>query len=97
MAEPLAGGELVDPHGGQRGPRSGGSCGWCRAQALEDDPLRSLRAVRIAVELDLEIDPATGRGGLGQRARDRAGGARARVRRAQAGDLAPTRSGAGWR
>ena len=31
------------------------------AQALEDDPLRSLRAVRIAVELDLTLDEATGR------------------------------------
>ena len=29
-------------------------------RALEDDPLRSLRAVRIAIELGLEIDPATG-------------------------------------
>ena len=30
------------------------------AQALVDDPLRSLRAVRIAVELDLTLDAATG-------------------------------------
>ena len=30
------------------------------AQALEEDPLRSLRAIRIAVELDLTLDEATG-------------------------------------
>jgi putative nucleotidyltransferase with HDIG domain len=30
-------------------------------QALVDDPLRSLRAIRIAVELDLTLDEATGR------------------------------------
>ena len=29
-------------------------------RALPDDPLRSLRAIRIAVEIDLEIEPATG-------------------------------------
>jgi poly(A) polymerase len=29
-------------------------------RALAEDPLRSLRAVRIAVELDLELDPVTG-------------------------------------
>ena len=30
------------------------------ADALAEDPLRSLRAVRIVTELDLELDPATG-------------------------------------
>ena len=31
-----------------------------RPGALADDPLRTLRAVRLAVELELEIEPATG-------------------------------------
>ncbi len=58
MAEPLGGGGLVDPHGGAAdlearrlravGPRS-----------FAADPLRSLRAVRLASELDLEIEPST--------------------------------------
>jgi poly(A) polymerase len=58
MAEPLAGGELVDPHGGEAdlearvlrvvGPR-----------ALEADPLRTIRAVRLAAELGCTIEPGT--------------------------------------
>jgi len=58
MAEPLSGGGLVDPHRGAAdlsarrlravGPRS-----------FAEDPLRSLRAVRLASELDLEIEPST--------------------------------------
>ncbi|MDA0168640.1 HD domain-containing protein [Solirubrobacter taibaiensis] len=59
MAEPLGGGELVDPHGGQR-DLSLRLVRMVSEQALEDDPLRSLRAVRIATEVGLEIDPATG-------------------------------------
>jgi tRNA nucleotidyltransferase/poly(A) polymerase len=31
----------------------------CSATAIQDDPLRSLRGVRLALELDLRIDPAT--------------------------------------
>jgi poly(A) polymerase len=58
MAEPLVGGDLVDPHGGvadleARRLRMVG------AQALADDPLRTLRAVRFAVELSFAIEPAT--------------------------------------
>jgi poly(A) polymerase len=58
IAEPLAGGDLVDPHGGASdlaarrlravGPR-----------AFADDPLRTLRLVRLAGELSLEADPDT--------------------------------------
>jgi putative nucleotidyltransferase with HDIG domain len=59
MAEPLGGGELVDPHGG-REDLAARLVRMVSAQALEDDPLRSLRAVRIAVELDLRLDEATG-------------------------------------
>ncbi len=60
MAEPIGGGELLDPHGG-REDLARGIVRMVSAQALADDPLRSLRAVRIAVELGLEIDPETGR------------------------------------
>jgi poly(A) polymerase len=60
MAEPLAGGELLDPHGG-RDDLARRVVRMVSEQALADDPLRSLRAVRIAVELELEIDPGTGR------------------------------------
>jgi putative nucleotidyltransferase with HDIG domain len=59
MAEPLAGGELLDPHGGQE-DLSKRMVRMVSAQALEEDPLRSLRAIRIAVELDLTLDAATG-------------------------------------
>ncbi|MEJ7825023.1 MAG: HD domain-containing protein [Solirubrobacteraceae bacterium] len=58
MARPLAGGERVDPHGGAAdlrarrlrtvGPRS-----------FADDPLRALRLVRIAAELELDVDGET--------------------------------------
>ncbi len=59
MAEPLAGGELLDPHHG-REDLERRLVRMVSAQALADDPLRSLRAIRIAVEIDLEIEPATG-------------------------------------
>jgi poly(A) polymerase len=59
MAEPLAGGELLDPHGG-RADLEKRLVRMVSAQALTDDPLRSLRAIRIAVELDLTLDAATG-------------------------------------
>ncbi len=59
MAEPLHGGERVDPHGGASdlaarrlravGPRS-----------IADDPLRALRLVRLAAELGLIVEPKTG-------------------------------------
>jgi putative nucleotidyltransferase with HDIG domain len=60
MAEPLAGGELLDPHGG-RADLERRLVRRVSDHALADDPLRTLRAVRLAVELELEIEPATGR------------------------------------
>ena len=58
MAQPLAGGETVDPHGG-RGDLAARRLRMVSAGALRADPLRTLRAVRLAVELALEIEPTT--------------------------------------
>ena len=58
MAEPLAGGELLDPHGG-RADLADRILRMVSGEALADDPLRTLRAVRQAVELDLELEPGT--------------------------------------
>ena len=59
MAEPLAGGELVDPHGGAA-DLAAQRLRMVSGHALTDDPLRTLRAVRFAVELGFDIDPTTG-------------------------------------
>jgi putative nucleotidyltransferase with HDIG domain len=58
IAEPLAGGEMIDPTGGiddlQRGLlRMAG------AQAFAADPLRCVRLARFAVQLGFEIEPET--------------------------------------
>jgi poly(A) polymerase len=58
MAEPLAGGELLDPHGG-RADLEARRLRMVGPAALADDPLRALRAVRIAIDLDLTIEPDT--------------------------------------
>jgi putative nucleotidyltransferase with HDIG domain len=58
MAEPLAGGELLDPHGG-RADLAAGRLRMVTPGALAADPLRALRAVRIAVGLELAIEPDT--------------------------------------
>jgi poly(A) polymerase len=59
MAEPLSGGELLDPHGGQA-DLAARVVRMVSPGALVEDPLRALRAVRLVTELDLELDPATG-------------------------------------
>jgi putative nucleotidyltransferase with HDIG domain len=59
MAEPLAGGELLDPHGG-RADLAARRIRMVSAGALVEDPLRSLRAIRLVTELDLELDADTG-------------------------------------
>jgi poly(A) polymerase len=56
MAEPLEGGDPIDPHGG-RGDLEARRLRMVSPRALADDPLRTLRAVRLAIELDLEIEP----------------------------------------
>jgi poly(A) polymerase len=58
MAEPLAGGDLLDPHGG-RADLEARRLRMVGPGALDDDPLRALRAVRIAIDLDLTIEPGT--------------------------------------
>src|SRR4051794_32503470 len=60
MAEPLGGGELLDPFGG-RDDLARRCVRMVSARALAEAPVRALRAVRIAVELDLGLDPATAR------------------------------------
>jgi tRNA nucleotidyltransferase/poly(A) polymerase len=58
MAEPLAGGELLDPHGG-RADLEARRLRMVSVGALADDPLRTLRAARIANELELAVEPET--------------------------------------
>ena len=58
MAEPLGGGELVDPHGGREdlGRRV---VRMVSERSLADDPLRAVRAVRFAAELGFEVEEPT--------------------------------------
>ena len=58
MARPLAGGDLVDPTNG-RADLDAGRLRMTSEAALREDPLRTLRAIRFAVELSLSLDPAT--------------------------------------
>ncbi len=56
IAEPLDGGESLDPLGGLA-DLSAGRLRCAGPNAFEDDPLRVLRLVRVAVELGLEPEP----------------------------------------
>ncbi|HEV3092962.1 MAG TPA: HD domain-containing protein [Solirubrobacteraceae bacterium] len=58
IAEPIAGGEPFDPLGGCEDLRRG-RLRHAGPDAFADDPLRVLRLVRVAVELELEADPQT--------------------------------------
>ncbi len=58
MAQPLAGGELVDPHDGA-GDLAARRLRAVGPAAFADDPLRALRLVRLAAELGLEPEQAT--------------------------------------
>jgi poly(A) polymerase len=57
IARPLAGGRLIDPLGGVE-DLGAGALRLAAPDALRADPLRALRLVRLACELDLEPDPA---------------------------------------
>lgn len=58
MAVDLASGELLDPHDG-RGDLQRRLVRMVDASNFDDDPLRMLKAVRMAVKYGFEIDPAT--------------------------------------
>jgi poly(A) polymerase len=58
IAEPLAGGEPIDPLGGREDLRLG-RLRCAGPDAFVDDPLRVLRLVRVAVELGLQADAQT--------------------------------------
>jgi poly(A) polymerase len=58
LAEPLAGGALVDPLGGVRDLELG-RLRLAAPGSLERDPLRAMRLVRLACELDLKPEAAT--------------------------------------
>lgn len=56
IAEPLAGGEAVDPYDGRR-DLDEGRLRVVSERVFDDDPLRLLRAVRFEQELGLRLDP----------------------------------------
>jgi putative nucleotidyltransferase with HDIG domain len=58
MAEPVGGGELVDPHGGAA-DLAARVVRMVGPKAFASDPLRVLRAVRLAAELDMVIEETT--------------------------------------
>ncbi|HWS73225.1 MAG TPA: hypothetical protein VN605_14015, partial [Thermoanaerobaculia bacterium] len=58
MAVDLADGALLDPHGGQR-DLAARNVRMVRASNFDDDPLRMLKGVRMAVRLDFDIDRET--------------------------------------
>ena len=60
MAVPLAGGELLDPHGG-RGDAGAGVLRLVGPDAYHHDKLRPLRLVRLSAELGMDPDPDTER------------------------------------
>ncbi len=58
IAEPLSGGELVDPTGGLADLRAG-RLRMVSPWSFSDDPLRVMRLPRLAVELDFRLDLVT--------------------------------------
>jgi poly(A) polymerase len=58
MAEPLSGGELVDPFGGAR-DLAERRLRMVSPAAFAADPLRTIRVARLATELHFEVEPAT--------------------------------------
>jgi poly(A) polymerase len=60
IAEPIAGGPPIDPLGGIEDLRAG-RLRMAAPSAFAEDPLRVLRLVRLAVELDLRAAPETAR------------------------------------
>lgn len=60
MAEPVGGGDVVDPHGG-RADLEARRLRAVGPDSLRADPLRVMRLVRFAAELGFEADPAPAR------------------------------------
>ncbi|MBV8516010.1 MAG: CCA tRNA nucleotidyltransferase [Acidobacteria bacterium] len=58
MAVDLRADELLDPHGGQRDVAAR-TVRMVRPENFDDDPLRTLKAIRMAVKYDFTIDDAT--------------------------------------
>jgi poly(A) polymerase len=58
VAVPLAGGEPIDPHGGI-GDLEQRRLKVVASDSFRADPLRLLRAARLAADLGLDVDPAT--------------------------------------
>ena len=58
MAEPLSGGELVDPYGGAR-DLAERRLRMVSPAAFAADPLRTIRVARLATELRFDVEPAT--------------------------------------
>ncbi|HJQ40534.1 MAG TPA: hypothetical protein VKB93_25600 [Thermoanaerobaculia bacterium] len=58
MAVDLSNGALLDPHGGQQDLRDG-IVRMVHAENFDDDPLRTLKGVRMAVKYGMSIDEAT--------------------------------------
>ena len=61
IAQPIGGGDLIDPLGGARDLRSG-ILRTASPRAFERDPLRVLRLVRVAIEIGLEPDDQAAEG-----------------------------------
>jgi len=58
MAVHLGNGELLDPHGGER-DIAARLVRMVRAENFDDDPLRTLKGVRMALRFDFAIEPET--------------------------------------
>jgi poly(A) polymerase len=58
MAEPLSGGEIVDPHGG-REDLAARRLRMVSPDSFDADPLRTMRVARLACELGFGVDEAT--------------------------------------
>jgi poly(A) polymerase len=58
LAEPIAGGGVIDPFGGLEDLRSR-RLRMVSARAFDEDPIRSLRLARLACELGFEVEPET--------------------------------------
>ncbi|HEY2535550.1 MAG TPA: HDIG domain-containing protein [Solirubrobacteraceae bacterium] len=71
IAEPIAGGEPIDPLGG-RADLTARRLRMASQRTFADDPLRVLRLVRLAVELDLEVEGQTAHAASGAAPRLRA-------------------------